>query len=169
VAEVTHAQRTLPFPEGAGERQGLRAGVVSRTAVMVIDTAYIVVLVGVVYLAWAAVRFLREPRAFSWPDVSFGVFVTTALTVAAVSLAIGWAGVGRTVGMRIMGLRIVDRNGDAPAFGIALMRAITCVLFPLGLFWSAVSKRNASVHDLIFRTAVIYDWKARVPGTNDAG
>jgi hypothetical protein len=27
-----------------------------------------------------------------------------------------------------------------------------------------VSKRNASVHDLIFRTSVIYDWQARVPG-----
>jgi uncharacterized RDD family membrane protein YckC len=38
-------------------------------------------------------------------------------------------------------------------------------VFPLGLFWSAVSKRNASVHDLIFRTSVIYDWQARVPGT----
>ena len=26
-----------------------------------------------------------------------------------------------------------------------------------------MSKRNASVQDLIFRTSVIYDWQARVP------
>ena len=62
-----------------------------------------------------------------------------------------------------MGLRIVGRSGTTLGFTVALLRAITCVVFPLGLFWSAVSKRNASVHDLIFRTSVIYDWQARVP------
>jgi uncharacterized RDD family membrane protein YckC len=131
---------------------------------MVIDAAYVVVLVGVAYLGYSAFRFLREPRRFTWPVVSSTQFVTAALILAAIALAIGWAGVGRTAGMRIMGLRIVSRSGGTLGFTMALLRAITCVVFPLGLFWSAVSKRNASVHDLIFRTSVIYDWQARVPG-----
>ena len=151
------------YPAGAGERQGLRAGVVSRTVAMVIDAAYVVVLVGVAYLAFSAFRFLRSPRKFSWPVISSGQFITAALILAAIALALGWAGVGRTAGMRIMGLRIVGRSGTTFGFTVALLRAITCVVFPIGLFWSAVSKHNASVQDLIFRTSVIYDWQARVP------
>lgn len=151
------------YPAGAGERQGLRAGVVSRTVAMVIDIAYVVVLVGAAYLGFCAIRFLRNPRAFTWPGISSTQFITAALILAAFALALGWAGVGRTAGMRIMGLRIVGRSGGTLGFTVALLRAITCVVFPIGLFWSAVSKRNASVHDLIFRTSVIYDWQARVP------
>jgi uncharacterized RDD family membrane protein YckC len=169
VAEATAHRSSVAFPPGASERQGLRAGVVSRTAAMTVDIAYIVALLGVAYLAFAAFRFLRDPRRFSWPTISFEAFVTLALVVAAIALAVAWAGVGRTVGMRILGLRIVNRSGVTPGFGLALLRAITCVVFPLGLFWSAVSKRNASVQDLIFRTSVIYDWQARVPRAEDRG
>jgi uncharacterized RDD family membrane protein YckC len=133
---------------------------------MVIDIAYVVVLVGAAYLGFCAFRFLRNPRAFTWPAISSTQFITAALILAAFALAIGWAGVGRTAGMRIMGLRIVGRSGATLGFTVALLRAITCVVFPIGLFWSAVSKRNASVHDLIFRTSVIYDWQARVPGAS---
>ena len=166
MADTATHPPTHAYPAGARERQGLRAGVASRTVAMVIDTAYVVVLVGVAYLAFSAFRFLRDPRAFSWPVVSSTQFITAALVLAAIALAVAWAGVGRTAGMRIMGLRIVNRSGGTLGFTVALLRAITCVVFPIGLFWSAVSKRNASVHDLVFRTSVIYDWQARVPGAH---
>ncbi len=165
MADTATHPPTHAYPAGARERQGLRAGVVSRTTAMVIDIAYVVVLVGAAYLGFCAFRFLRNPRAFTWPAISSTQFITAALIVAAIALAIGWAGIGRTAGMRIMGLRIVGRSGTTLGFTIALLRAITCVVFPIGLFWSAVSKRNASVHDLVFRTSVIYDWQARVPRT----
>jgi uncharacterized RDD family membrane protein YckC len=29
------------------------------------------------------------------------------------------------------------------------------------LFWAALSKRNASVQDLVFGTSVVYDWHER--------
>jgi uncharacterized RDD family membrane protein YckC len=32
------------------------------------------------------------------------------------------------------------------------------VLFPAGLLWILASRRNASLQDLIVRTAVVYDW-----------
>ena len=166
MADTATHPPTHVYPAGARERQGLRAGVVSRTTAMVIDIAYVVVLVGAAYLGYCAFRFLRAPRAFTWPAISSTQFITAALILAAIALAIGWAGVGRTAGMRIMGLRIVGRSGATLGFTVALLRAITCVVFPIGLFWSAVSKRNASVHDLIFRTSVIYDWQARVPGAS---
>ena len=45
----------------------------------------------------------------------------------------------------------------------SFLRAVACVAFPLGLFWSAVSRRNASVQDLLFGTSVVYDWRMHVP------
>jgi uncharacterized RDD family membrane protein YckC len=46
---------------------------------------------------------------------------------------------------------------------VAFIRAFLSVLFPIGLFWSAVSSRSASVQDLLVRTKVVYDWLPRVP------
>ena len=46
VADTATHRLAHVYPAGAGERQGLRAGVVSRTVAMVIDAAYVVVLVG---------------------------------------------------------------------------------------------------------------------------
>jgi hypothetical protein len=37
-------------------------------------------------------------------------------------------------------------------------RALLYVLFPAGLLWIMASRRNASVQDLVVRTAVLYDW-----------
>ena len=78
-------------------------------------------------------------------------------------LTIGWASTGRTRGMRIMGLRIIGRSGGRVGPVVAFLRALACVAFPLGLFWSALSTRNASVQDLLFGTSVIYDWHMHVP------
>ena len=41
--------------------------------------------------------------------------------------------------------------------------ARVCVLFPAGLLWVLVSRRNAAVHDLLTRSAVIYDWSYHAP------
>ena len=167
MADTATHPPTHAYPAGARERQGLRAGVVSRTTAMVIDIAYVVVLIGAAYLGYCAFRFLRDPRAFTWPVISSTQFITAALIVAAIALAIGWAGDRTDRRDADHGLAHRGPLGHAPCgFTIALLRAITCVVFPIGLFWSAVSKRNASVHDLIFRTSVIYDWQARVPRTS---
>jgi uncharacterized RDD family membrane protein YckC len=151
------------FPAGARERQGLRAGVVSRTGAMVIDAAYIALLVGVVYMAYSAFRFLRRAVRFTWPQPSFGLVLAAAAIVAVIVLTAGWSGVGRSVGMRLMGLRLVAGDGARVHVVRAFLRAIACLAFPIGLFWSAISSRNASVQDLVFRTSVIYDWTGHVP------
>jgi hypothetical protein len=45
----------------------------------------------------------------------------------------------------------------------ALLRAILCVIFPIGLLWSVVSDSSRSLQDVLLRTSVIYDWNVRVP------
>ena len=154
-----HAVRALP-PDAA-ERQGTRAGVVSRTAAMVVDAACVVAIVAVAYGLWAAARLLRDPRAFAWPQVSYPALVTFALLVAVALLTVTWTSTGRSPGGHVMGLRILDPAGSPPRPGRSLLRAIACVIFPIGLFWSAVSGRNASVQDVLIRTSVVYDWHAR--------
>ena len=57
-----------------------------------------------------------------------------------------------------MGLRVVDRHGHHPALVLAGLRALACVVFPIGIVWVAVNRRNRSVQDLLLRTSVIYDW-----------
>jgi uncharacterized RDD family membrane protein YckC len=151
------------FPASAAEQQGRRAGVVSRTMAMVIDIIYVAALAGIIYAGYVGFRFLRSPVRFTWPKTTFPVFLIVAMIMAVIALTIAWSSLGRTMGMRIMGLRIQTNKGERMRIGRSFLRAVTCVLFPLALFWSAVSKRNASVHDLVFRTSVIYDWESRVP------
>ncbi|MGH2538985.1 MAG: RDD family protein [Actinomycetota bacterium] len=152
------------FPPEAAERQGLRAGVVSRFGAMVIDLLYAVVLLGAAYLAVAGFRLMRSARTFTWPQPSFALTLAVGAVVIVLMLAMAWSSTGHTVGMRMMGLRLVGRRGRHVRPLASFLRAVTCVAFPLGLLWSAVSRRNASVQDLIFGTSVVYDWHMRVPG-----
>lgn len=78
-------------------------------------------------------------------------------------LTIAWTTTGRTIGKQLMGLRVVSRHGERLHFGVALVRALICAAFPLGLFWCAVSRENRSVADLVLRTSVVYDWGHRAP------
>jgi uncharacterized RDD family membrane protein YckC len=151
------------MPTGAVDRQGQRAGVASRTVAMVVDAAYVAMIAGAAYLAYSAFRFLRNPVRFSWPQTSSVRLIIVAALVAVILLTIAWAGLGRTIGMRFMGLRLRTMKGERIHLGRAFLRAVACVVFPLGLFWSAISKRNASVQDLVFQTTVVYDWQTRIP------
>jgi uncharacterized RDD family membrane protein YckC len=62
------------------------------------------------------------------------------------------------VGKQLAGLRVVDGGGRRLSLWRSLTRAVLYVLFPAGLLWVLASRRNASLQDLIVRTAVIYDW-----------
>jgi uncharacterized RDD family membrane protein YckC len=84
------------------------------------------------------------------------------LVVLVCYLTSSWAIAGRTYGDRVLGLRVVDRLGRAPRPGRALLRAVLCAIFPLGLLWVAVRRDRMSVQDLVVRTSVIYDWTPRV-------
>jgi len=71
-----------------------------------------------------------------------------------------------------MGLRVVDRAGAHLRIGRAFLRALTCTVFPLALYWCVVSRRSASGQDLVFGTSVVYDWRSRLspggPSNGDA-
>lgn len=143
--------------------QGRRAGIVSRFLADAIDLLVILGTVVAVYLGVSGIRFLLSPRRFTWPELSALNLGTLGWIFLVVYLWIGWANTGRTFGKSVLGLRVVDVGGSRVPVWRSFARALLCALFPIGLFWSAVSARSASLQDLVVRTTVIYDWEPRFP------
>lgn len=142
--------------------QGRSAGVVTRLVAGILDAAVVVGALMAGYGVVAVMVFLVDPLDFRFPQPSRALNLAAALALTAVYLPAGWSAGGRTWGMLVMGLRLVGPGGRRLRPGRAVVRALACVLFPVGLLWSAVNLHNRSVQDLLLRTSVIYDW---LPGS----
>jgi uncharacterized RDD family membrane protein YckC len=151
------------IPYEARAYQGLRAGIVSRLLANTIDAGVLVVVLGALYLAVAAGLFLLRPASFDFPTLPFRGVLLLGGVILVVYLTLSWVATGRTYGDRVLGLRVVNRRGDRLGYTAALLRALACVVFPLGLFWIVVSTANLSLQDLVLRTSVVYDWELRTP------
>jgi uncharacterized RDD family membrane protein YckC len=150
-----------PIPPAARSFQGLRAGVVSRTLAGAIDYAIITSLTFGTWLGIAILKFLIDPREFAVPQWPFFWFVILGYCYMVLYLTVGWATVGRSVGSRILGLRVVGRKGAKLSWPLAFVRASFCTLVPVALYWCVISRENRSVQDVLLRTSVIHDWPVR--------
>jgi uncharacterized RDD family membrane protein YckC len=151
----------------AAQVRGLRAGVISRYLAGGLDLLVTAALLFGILLTFAVVRYLVYSNEFELPHTD-GLFDATAFLVVEVAyLTAAWSTTGRTVGNNLFGLRVVRRNGEPCGVLRALARASICTAFGfISLLWAAVSRRNAAVHDLLLRTAVVHDWApARLPTT----
>ena len=153
--------------------QGRRAGFVSRLAADTLDFAVVWAL-GLAALWFAGmVRFLVTGPPLRVPVLPVWLNTVVGAAIAVGYLTEAWASTGRTVGKQVAGLRVLDRSGRRLRLGRALVRAVLYVVFPAGLLWVLVSRRNASVWDNLLGTAVIYDWSYRradeSPLSGDAG
>jgi len=76
-----------------------------------------------------------------------------------------WAVGGRTFGMAVLGIRVVQADGTAlePRRGIvrALVFPLSFLLCGLGFLGILVQREHRALHDLIAGSAVIYAWDAR--------
>jgi uncharacterized RDD family membrane protein YckC len=170
MAEAASKHASTLYPPVASAAQGQHAGVVTRTVVMVIDALIVVSVTGMAYLWWCAILFVIRPRTFSWPNPPQGSAYVAAYALAVVYLTVSWATSGRTYGKRLLGVRVLGRRDRPMGWAVAFLRANVCIFLPVTLFWSAVSRQNRSVADLIFRTSVIYDWRSKVftnPASSD--
>ena len=150
-----------PVPREARPIQGLRAGIVTRTAANAIDFAVIAGVLLAGYAGWCAWRFLIDPAAFSSPEPPFAAVLVCGGILLFVYFAVAWATTGRTYGDHLLGLRVVNFRGERMRWAGAVVRAAFCVAFPIGLYWSVVSPTNRSVQDTVLRTSVLYDWTTR--------
>jgi uncharacterized RDD family membrane protein YckC len=154
--------RLDPIPPRAREFQGLRAGVVSRTAAGAIDYALIAAVTVGTYLTAAVVKFLVNPTGYQLPQWPFWWFLVIGFTLMVSYLTLAFGTRGRTLGDRIMGLRVVGHHGTRMWWGIAFVRAVLCTAVPIGLWWCAISRENRSLQDLFLRTSVIHEWPVPV-------
>jgi uncharacterized RDD family membrane protein YckC len=148
----------LVSPEAQAE-QGAPAGLVSRTSAGIIDLGVVVIAsLTAVALAsvWAYLFGGLGQMRLAWP--SRGGLAALGGIVLASYLSWGWARTGRTVGKRLLGLTVVARDGAPPGWPTATARALLYVVFPVGLFWCAVSVKRRSLQDVALKTHVIYDW-----------
>lgn len=152
-----------PIPREARPYQGLRAGVITRVAAAAVDCVVVALVLGGAYAAVAGFLFLINPRSFSFPDTNVLLDMTAAIVVSILYLGGGWALDGRTYGCHVLGLRVVSYRGSRMRPLGALLRAVFCVFFPIGLLWCAASRANRSVQDVVLRTSVVYDWEPGSP------
>ncbi|AJR18303.1 RDD family protein [Pimelobacter simplex] len=148
---------------------GRYAGPVSRAAATAIDVAVVLasysVGVGLAgFLSQALFNFSIEKGT--------GVLATAVLLGwAALYVAVGTAISGRTVGKGVVGLKVVSRLGYPVRPSAAVVRVLAFPLstsvFAIGLLLIAFRRDHRALHDLIARTAVVYDWgdrPAQLPG-----
>ncbi|WP_406346340.1 RDD family protein [Streptomyces sp. NBC_00648] len=129
----------------------------SRGGAAVLD-ALILVLAGlVVQVGAACVRLLLTGPPFRLPELPGWLSGTVGWTAAVLYLGGSWSGLGCTPGGRLMGLRVGDRTGRPLGVRRSVARAALCVTFPLGLCWIPLSRRCASLQDLVVASAVFYD------------
>ncbi len=156
-------------PPMARPHQGHRAGIITRCAAGAVDLTVAGLAVLVAYGVWAAALFLLRPQGFRFPEPGPQVVLSVLLVVLTAYLAVGWVSTGQTYGGRLLGLRVVDRHGRRLGPGLALARAVLCVLFPIQLFWVVLSRENRSVQDVLLRTSVVYDWSVHPPPARGRG
>jgi len=143
--------------ERAHAVQGQQAGVVSRLLAAAVDLLTVVLIGYALVLVGAGIRSLFTGRVQVVAPAEPWRYLLTALLLLAY-LAYGWGLNGRTTGKILLGLRVVGDGGGDLSFARGLARAAVYLLFLPGILWVAVSRRNASVQDLLLRTAVVYDW-----------
>lgn len=136
------------------------AGIVSRGVAAVVDLAVVLVVIGMLYVGLVLTSLALNPSSFRFPAVGVLFSSTVTFGVAVLYLAGCWAVSGCTAGAVIMGLRVVGRRAERMSVVPALLRAIACVVFPIGLIWVAVDSRRRSIQDLAFRTRVVYVTRA---------
>ena len=140
-------------PEPTSERA---AGIITRGVAAVVDLLVVLLIMGALYGGLVLVRLVYSPAAFSLPSVSAVFSAAVTFAVAVLFLTACWTVSGSTAGAVTMGLRVVGRRSQRVSLPVAFLRAVGCVIFPIGLLWAVVDRRRRSLQDIIFGTRVVY-------------
>jgi uncharacterized RDD family membrane protein YckC len=144
--------------------QGHAAGIATRLGAFVID------LFGVATLYDFVVRIVEVLVSTIIGSNFTLVHVTVApwallIVVATLYCVYPVAAGGRTLGMAVVGLRVVRANGTAVGLREAVVRLLALPLsfltLGIGFILILLRRDGRALHDLIGRTSVVYAWDAR--------
>ena len=144
--------------------QGNYAGSVSRLVAYLID---LLVSTIVFQLALASVSFVWSVftgHGITWHRDSIVVIVIYVLWQF-VYFGFQWAANGKTLGMTLLGVHVVNADGTRLEPWRGWLRSLTFPLgfltLGLGFLGILVQREHRAVYDLIAGTAVVYAWDAR--------
>jgi len=135
---------------------GDTAGVVSRCLAALVDVIVVAGIGLAVQFAYGGLRLLVTGPPFRMPDLSAWLTGALGWAVAVLYLGVSWASTGGTLGDWLLGLQVTGRTGRLLGIPRALLRAVLCVVLPVGLLWVPFSRRHASVQDVVMASAVRY-------------
>lgn len=136
--------------------EGDTAGVVSRCLAALVDAIVVAAIGLAALLAFGGLRFLVAGPPLRLPDLSAWLTGVVGWAIAVLYLTVSWATTGGTIGDWLLGLRVTGRAGRLLHVPRALLRAVLCIAFPVGLFWVPLSRRHASIQDVVMASAVRY-------------
>jgi len=133
------------------------AGIVSRGLAALADMLVVLVTMGLLYLGLALTTLLVNPTSFRFPAPNLIFSTAVTAVVSALYLTACWTLSGRTLGAILLGIRVTGRSAERLGVAVAIVRAVACVLFPIGLGWVAVDRQRRSIQDIVLGSRVIYD------------
>ena len=159
---------------------GEYAGFVSRGAALILDI--VLISTSVIFLNWLValpISFFTSVDVA--PCVANPAAYTTILGITCRLLGLTWLAItlltsplyftilfattGQTVGMYVLGLRVVRTDGAPMTVWRGFLRwlgyFVSALPFGLGFFWIFVNDQRRGFHDLITDTSVVYAWHAR--------
>ena len=152
--------------DGRGQVTGHYAGPVSRLAAFVLDSlviwlAFILFIFGldvVVNLVFEA-----DITTTSWDQTVLGVLLFVSW--AFLYFWIGFALAGRTIGMGVVGIGVLNGEGATMSGRNAFIRTLvfpfSFLFFGLGFLGIFISPTRRALHDAAAGTVVVYDWGDR--------
>jgi uncharacterized RDD family membrane protein YckC len=148
-------------------------GLLRRLAAICYDS---VLVFGVVLLLWT-LYYLALAALTGNEDVGHSALAQLYWPVALLAV-VGfhvwfWTHGGQTLGMKSWRVRVVDQNGDDPAFGPALRRYlwawVSAAALGLGFLWALFDRDGLTWHDRLSGTRLVMTVKRdRKPGLVDA-
>lgn len=135
------------------------AGIITRGVALAIDGAVALLLFAIGGVALSLVL-----AALNVADLGTTASLFTAGTVWFAFLTgyfvLCWTTTGQTLGMRMMGLKLVNRHAEAPSLcrsGIRYLgRGLSIALFFTGYLLVLVHPRRRTLHDMLAGTFVVY-------------
>lgn len=153
-----------PDPEVAVTQQGHYAGAVTRLAAFAIDQS---VATAAFALATAVISWALHLVTAGEVDLEPPPWVTGILYIGWLFIyyAYPWAVSGKTFGMAVLGIRVVQRDGapNRPRNAVLRTLALPLSFLTLGLGFVPIitGRHRRALHDKIAGTAVVYSWDAR--------
>jgi uncharacterized RDD family membrane protein YckC len=148
---------------------GENAGFASRFAAFAFDLALInIALIVVTAGAGTVLRYFNFDNLFNIGDEPTTLGRIIVSTIGAVTFLITyfgypiffWVVVGQTPGKRLLGLMVLQSNGQRLKVGRAFLRAlcywISAIALFLGFLWILIDDKREGWHDKIAHTKVIY-------------